>query len=129
MVLDPFVIGPNGQPITWQVEEISAGGTDESTTWEALEGIIPPVEWLGWGYFTELEGYALGSYPVYVEYPPNLQNGDTVVAFVTSIGNDNIAVHSASDLQNPTDGTPWTLVSGPNGFTGFTTSPTQPTRS
>jgi hypothetical protein len=109
MVLDPFAIGPNGQPISWEVEEISAGGRDESTTWEALQGIMPPVAPISWAYYTELEGFTGSSYSMPVNYPPALQNGDTLVAFVTSIGNGNVAIHVASDITPPA---PWSLVSG-----------------
>jgi hypothetical protein len=48
MLYDPDAIPPGGEGSWWSVEEISKGGSDESTNWEALADPTPLPYFVNW---------------------------------------------------------------------------------
>ncbi len=83
MVYDPFVVGPGGEGIFREIEEISKGGRDESTTWEALAD-LDSLPFFVSNSGTESEcmvnpGQQCG---ITFNAPAGLANGDVVIAFM-----------------------------------------------
>jgi hypothetical protein len=80
MIYDPFINGPGGEGDFWQVEEISKGGADESTTWNALADPTPLPYFMG---ATEAESECAGgagsTCKVTVTAPAGVQDGDLLL--------------------------------------------------
>ena len=87
MVFDPYAIPPGGEGSWWSVEEISQGGSDQSTNWEALADPTP-VPYFVSDSSTEAEcAVSPGQNCVLkIPAPAGLQNGDVVVAFLNMGG-------------------------------------------
>lgn len=87
MVFDPYAIPPGGEGSWWSVEEISQGGSDQLTNWEALADPTP-VPYFVSDSSTEAEcAVSPGQNCVLkIPAPAGLQNGDVVVAFLNMGG-------------------------------------------
>ena len=82
MVFDPYAVAFGMEGVFWQIEEISKGGVDESTTWEPLVDPTPPPHFVSWNYAEQECNFSPGQtctakFPT----PAGLQNGDVVVVF------------------------------------------------
>jgi hypothetical protein len=106
MIYDANAIPPGGEGSWWSVEEISQGGSDQSTTWEALADPTPLPYFLGFdGVESECSlgaGYNCG---VTVGVPYDVQPGDVLLVAL-------VMGQSATTL--PTLPSGWTLLSASN---------------
>ena len=91
MVFDPNAIGPGGEGVFWQVEEMTkpsptgspTPSSDESTTWNALANVDSLPYYINYSAAEgECEVPPGVNCSVTVNAPANLQSGDVVIAFV-----------------------------------------------
>jgi hypothetical protein len=87
MLFDPDATPPGSEGSWWSVEEISQGGSDQSTNWEALADPTPVPYFVSYSS-TEAEcAVSPGqNCVVKIPAPAGLQNGDIVVAFLSMGG-------------------------------------------
>jgi hypothetical protein len=88
MNYDPLAKPPGGDGSWWSVEEISQGGSDQSTNWIAMADPTPPPHFVSWNYAEQECNFSPGQtctakFPT----PAGLQNGDIVVVFADMGGN------------------------------------------
>jgi hypothetical protein len=87
MIYDPSAIGPGGEGVFWQIEEISKGRADESTTWNALSDLDSlPYFVSNSGNESECIVNPGDQCGVTVNAPAGLVSGDVVIAFLDMSG-------------------------------------------
>jgi hypothetical protein len=88
MVFDPYAIPPGGEGSWWSVEEISQGGSDQSTNWEALADPTPLPYFINYSGGESECNVSLGQdCTINLSTPAGLQNGDVVIATLDMGGN------------------------------------------
>jgi hypothetical protein len=88
MVFDPSAVAFGLEGVFWQVEEISKGGTDQSTTWEPLLDPTPPPHFVSYSGGESECNVSLGqNCAINLSTPAGLQNGDVVIATLDMGGN------------------------------------------
>jgi hypothetical protein len=108
MIYDPREKGPDGESSFWQVEEISKGGSDQSTTWEALGDPTPLPFFVPGGSDNHESECANNTCGVKATIPSaaGVQNGDLILVAL-------VAGEATTNKPGLPD-TTWTLMHASN---------------